>query len=73
MVGVLQLLTSLFRCHQFRLHQDYRGNDLQAVGGAMLELLQQHVLFDHQRLLLAKQVFLFALQGASTGSLGMSH
>jgi hypothetical protein len=47
--------------------QNYGGNDLQAVADAVLKLFEQQVLFDHERLLLPKQVFPFPLQGASNG------
>src|ERR1043166_2003488 len=54
---VSQMQARLFRLDRPRFHQNYAGDDLQAVDDPVLQLLEQHVLLPQQRLL-------FALQGA---------
>src|ERR1043166_3773087 len=52
---VLQMQARLFRLDRPRFHQNYAGDDLQAVDDPVLQLLEQHVLLPQQRLLFALQ------------------
>ena len=50
LMRVLQLQPRLLRLDGARLDEQDAGDDLQAVGDAVLHLLQQHFLFPHQLL-----------------------
>ena len=50
LMRVLQLQPRLFRLDGSRLDEENTGDDLQAVGDAVLHLLQQHILFPQQLL-----------------------
>src|ERR1043166_1064552 len=71
---VLQMQARLFRLDRPRFHQDYAGDDLQAVDDPVLQLLEQHILLPQQRLLFALQRALprDVLHAEQNGRLGAS-
>ena len=50
LMRIFQLQPGLLRLDRARLDEQDAGDDLQAVGDPVLDLLQQHVLFPHQLL-----------------------
>src|ERR1043166_3035637 len=54
-MSISQMQARLFRLARPRFHQNYAGNDLQAVDDPVLQLLEQHILLPQQRLLFTLQ------------------
>src|SRR6202045_681461 len=69
LVRVFQMKPRLFRLHRARLHQNDAGDDLQAIGNAMLQFLEQRFFLSQQPVLLSQQLVLFALQDAPLGDI----
>ena len=61
-MGILEMQPRLRRLHGARLHQQDAGDNLQAVGDAVLQFLEQHPL-------LPQQLFLLALERALRGDI----
>ena len=55
LVRIFQMQARVFRLHRARFHQNDAGDDLQAIGDAVLQFLEQNVLLPQQLVFLALQ------------------